>query len=81
MYALNGMLVLEQEDISNLKLMTGEKFDQTAITMESMNTLLNDLEKKVADIPDDTGVGNSMMKIIINEGVAEMREKLASLQA
>lgn len=81
MYALNGILMMEQEDISNLMLMTSEKFDQTAMTKESLTNLLNKLEKKANNIPFDAGDGDFMMKMIINEGVSEMRENLTSLQA
>lgn len=79
MYTLNGILMLEQEDISNLKLMTNHEFDQTSITGESLNNLLDELEKKAANIPVEAGTGDLMMKVIINEGVAEIREKLALL--
>lgn len=79
MYALNGILMMEQEDISNLKLMTSSKFDQTAMTKESLTNLLDGLEERAGNIQNDAGDGDFMMKMIINEGVSEMRGQLAQL--
>lgn len=80
MYILNGMLMLEQEDISDLKLMTDGGFNRTSITQEGLASLLHDLQQQADSLDDESAPADFMVKMILNEGVTKFRERLADLK-
>lgn len=79
MYAINDLLILEKEDVSDLQLMTNGEFDQTTVSKESLTKLLASLQEKADGIPDDADVGDFMMKTIISEGVQKIAGQLSML--
>lgn len=79
MFLINGLLVLEQNDISLLQTISIEPLDQSALTPEYLGKALDDLQKKADNIPQDAEPGEFMTKLFIEEGVKKLRASLSEL--